>query len=84
MNSNTIARVSATIPESLVAFLDAYREQHALDSRSAALVAAIEALRERELQRGYAELGQTQRENLETYPPDTTDGLNLEDANAWR
>jgi Arc/MetJ-type ribon-helix-helix transcriptional regulator len=84
MSSNTITRISATIPENLITFLDMYREQHALDSRSAALVAAVEALRERELQRGYAELGQAQRENLETYPPDTTDGLNLEDTNAWR
>ena len=82
MNSNTIARVSATIPESLIAFLDTYREQHALDSRSAALVAAIEALQERELQRGYAELGQAQLGNLETYPPETTDGLEIEDTQA--
>lgn len=83
MNSNIIARVSATIPENLVEFLDEYRQEHALESRSAALIAAIEALRERELQRGYAELGQAQRQNLETYPADTTDGLDTEDTNAW-
>jgi metal-responsive CopG/Arc/MetJ family transcriptional regulator len=84
MNSNTITRISATLPENLVAFLDTYREEHALESRSAALAAAIEALRERELQRGYRELGQAQRQNLETYPPDNTDGLEPEDARAWR
>lgn len=37
-----------------------------------------------ELQRGYAELGQAQRENLEMYPPDTTDGLDIEDTQAGR
>jgi metal-responsive CopG/Arc/MetJ family transcriptional regulator len=84
LNSNTITCISATWPENLVVFLDTYHKEHALESRSTALAAAIEALRERELQRGYKELGKAQRQNLEMYPPDNTDGLEPEDARAWR
>jgi metal-responsive CopG/Arc/MetJ family transcriptional regulator len=76
MNSITIAaRLSATIPQELLSFLDEYQRQHALDSRSAALVKAIEALQERELEQGYVILGQAQRDGLEQYPSDNTDGL---------
>ncbi len=84
MRSDTnAARLSATIPVELLSFLETYQRDHALESRSAALVEAIQALRQRELQRGYEELGRAQREGLEVYPSENTDGLNLEDQ-AWR
>lgn len=77
VKSNALARISATIPSDLLAFLDAYQRDRALGSRSVALREAIAALKERELARGYAELGQAQRDGLETYPPEHTDGLEL-------
>ena len=76
MSSNTLAaRLSATIPQDLLAFLDEYQQRHALDSRSAALVKAIQTLQERELEEGYVALGQAQRAGLERYPSDNLDGL---------
>lgn len=76
MNSNTIAaRLSATIPKDLMAFLDEYQHRHALDSRSAALVKAIQTLQEQELEQGYILLGQAQQAGLEHYPSDNLDGL---------
>ena len=76
MNSNTIAaRLSATIPQNLLTFLDEYQHRHDLDSRSAALVKAIETLQAQELEQGYKLLGQAQQAGLEQYPNDNTDGL---------
>lgn len=68
-------RISATLPPDLTAFLDEYQQAHKLESRSAALAEAIRALRQRELEAAYRELGEAQRLGLELYPPDNTDGL---------
>lgn len=68
-------RISATLPADLSAYLDEYQRQHGLESRSAALAAAVRALRDQELEAAYRELGEAQRLGLETYPPDNTDGL---------
>ncbi|GGI88041.1 MULTISPECIES: ribbon-helix-helix domain-containing protein [Deinococcus] len=73
--TNSITRISATLPEELRAFLTSYQERHQLESRSAALAEAIRALRERELEQAYRELGAAQAAGLETYPPDNLDGL---------
>ena len=71
-------RISATLSSDLTAYLDKYQQEHGLDSRSAALAAAVRALRDRELEEAYRELGEAQRRGLESYPPDNTDGLESE------
>ena len=68
-------RISATLPPDLSAFLNAYQQTYRLDSRSAALAEAVRALRERELLTAYAELGDAQASEQETYPDDNADGL---------
>ena len=73
--TNSITRISATLPEELGTFLTHYQERHQLASRSAALAEAIRALRERELEQAYRELGAAQAAGLETYPADNFDGL---------
>ena len=47
-------KVSVSIPESDVAFLDEYAKSHGIASRSAALQRAIRLLRANELSRHYA------------------------------
>lgn len=73
--TNNITRISATLSEELGAFLTSYQKRHQLESRSAALAEAIRALRERELEAAYRELGAAQAAGLETYPSDNLDGL---------
>ena len=71
----TATRISATLPPELTAYLDQYQRQNGLSTRSAALAAAVRALRERELEAAYRELGEAQTAGLEAYPPSNTDGL---------
>lgn len=73
--TNSVTRISATLPEELGAYLSSYQERHQLESRSAALAEAIRALRERELEQAYRELGEAQAAGLEMYPADNLDGL---------
>ncbi|WP_293910958.1 hypothetical protein [Deinococcus sp.] len=68
-------RISATLSQELATFLDEYQAAHALGSRSAALAAAVNALRDQTLHAAYAELGAAQRAGLEQYPDDNADGL---------
>ncbi|WP_177183258.1 hypothetical protein [Deinococcus reticulitermitis] len=51
-------RIHATLPPELVAYLDEYRRKHSLKSRSAALAAAVRALRDCELEEAYRKLGE--------------------------
>ncbi len=81
-NMDFTARISATISQELLSFLDQYQQEHALASRSAALVEAIQALKEREHVLGYQALGQAQQNATERYPQDPTDGL--DDTDPWR
>lgn len=71
-------RISATLPPDLTAYLEQYQQAHGLETRSAALAEAVRALRERELEAAYRELGEAQQQGLETYPPDNADGLEQE------
>ena len=48
-------KLSASLPEAEVAFLDTYARAHGHASRSAALLAAVRLLRESELGRDYAD-----------------------------
>jgi metal-responsive CopG/Arc/MetJ family transcriptional regulator len=82
-NTSKTLKINATIPENLLIYLDTYQKTHQLRSRSAALSKAIQALRELELQRGYKELGEAQQTNLTMYPPDTLNGIDLEDTSKW-
>jgi Arc/MetJ-type ribon-helix-helix transcriptional regulator len=47
-------KVSVSLPERDIAFLDEYAAEQGLESRSAAFHAAIKALRDRDLQDEYA------------------------------
>ena len=83
MNLSRHLKINATVPEHLLNFLESYQKTHDLPSRSAALAAAIHALQELELQRGYEALGAAQQHGEVTYPTDSTDGLELEDSAQW-
>ncbi|QAY62869.1 antitoxin [Xylanimonas allomyrinae] len=48
-------KLSASLPAADVAYLERYARRHRLPSRSATLHAAVQALRERELETQYAE-----------------------------
>jgi metal-responsive CopG/Arc/MetJ family transcriptional regulator len=83
-SSTNAARISATVPEELMQYLESYRAKHNLSSRSEALSDAILALQELEMIRGYEELGAAQRAGQIRYPDlENTDGLDLEDATRW-
>ena len=84
MNLSRHLKINATVPEHLLNFLESYQKTHDLPSRSAALAAAIHALQELELQRGYEALGAAQQRGEVAYPTDNTDGLELEDSAQWR
>lgn len=47
-------KLSVSIPATLARFVEAYRAQHDLRSRSAVVEHALELLRERELEKAYA------------------------------
>lgn len=83
MNLSRHLKINATIPEHLLNFLESYQKTHDLPSRSAALAAAIRALQELELQRGYEALGAAQQRGEVAYPADSADGLELEDSAKW-
>lgn len=68
-------RISATLPSDLTSYLDHYQQLHGLETRSAALAAAVRALRDAEMQAAYRELGAAQEKGLEQYPSDNLDGL---------
>lgn len=70
-----MARISATLPRDLIAFLDDYQRRHGLGSRSAALAEAVRALQTHELEVAYRKLDAAQVEGLEVYPDANADGL---------
>lgn len=47
-------KMSVSVPNSLVRFVEAYRDQHGLKTKSAVVEHALEALRDQELERAYA------------------------------
>ena len=66
-------RLEVSLTAELMAVLDDYWAAHAPSSRDEAV--AIRALRDREVDAAYAELGTAQRRVLELYPADNEDGL---------
>ena len=72
-------KVSVSIPEGDVAFLDDYAKSHSLASRSAALQRAIRLLRANELSRHYAAAFAEWAGDADNSMWDTTaaDGLSL-------
>jgi hypothetical protein len=71
-------QIEASLSADLAVFLSEYQAAHGLPSLSAALAAAVKALREQPLLVAYRELGEAQRAGLATYPPDLMDGLDLD------
>ncbi|HZG37366.1 MAG TPA: CopG family transcriptional regulator [Nodosilinea sp.] len=49
-----VAKLSISLPPSLVSFIEAYRASHACKSRSQVIEKALELLREKELEDAYA------------------------------
>jgi Arc/MetJ-type ribon-helix-helix transcriptional regulator len=70
-------KVSVSIPEEDVAFLDEYASQRGLDSRSAALHRAIRLLRTAELSASYeAAFEEWSDEDVATWDGAVAEGLN--------
>jgi metal-responsive CopG/Arc/MetJ family transcriptional regulator len=84
-NSTNAVRISVTIPAYLAAYLERYQLAHKLETRSQVVTEAMLALRELEITRGYDEIAQAERSGELTYDDLTNgDGLDLEDATAWK
>ncbi len=73
-------KLSISLPASLVAFVEQYRKEHAIASRSKVFERALRVLRERELERAYAEAAVENAEIARDF--DTTAGDGLRDE-AW-
>lgn len=54
MTSMQVAKVSISLPQPLLAFVEDYRHSHAFKSRSQVIEKALELLREQELEEAYA------------------------------
>ncbi|MBB6029316.1 ribbon-helix-helix domain-containing protein [Oceanithermus desulfurans] len=50
------AKISVSLPEEWLRYVEEYRERHGLTSRSEVLVLALRALREAELAEGYRQM----------------------------
>ena len=50
---STVAKFSVSVPAELASFLEAYREEHGLSSRSEVVTKGLEALREQALAEAY-------------------------------
>lgn len=70
-------KLSASLPDRDVEFLDSYAQAHGLPSRSAALQSAVRLLRQAELQVDYAEAWREWAESGEAdvWEQATADGL---------
>jgi Arc/MetJ-type ribon-helix-helix transcriptional regulator len=70
-------KVSVSLPDEVVAYLDAYAEQEGLPSRSAALHRAVRLLRSSSLAVEYADAWQEWEEggSAEAWETPTADGL---------
>ncbi|MDD2774594.1 MAG: hypothetical protein PHU06_01420 [Gallionella sp.] len=68
-------KLSVSIPAGLVGFIEQYRATHALKSRSQVIGAALELLRQRELETAYLAASQEVDADWEQT---TADGLNHE------
>lgn len=71
-------KLSASLPAADVAYLERYARRHRLPSRSATLHAAVQALRERDLESQYAEAYREWDEYGEAAAWDVTSGDGLE------
>lgn len=80
MTGGKARRVTVTLPAALVAYLDEYRQTHALASRSEAVAHAVAALREKELAEGYAEYARSG----EFVDLENGDGLEVGNSSEWR
>ena len=70
-------KLSVSVRPPLVRFLEDYKSEHGLKTKSAVVERALEVLRERELERAY---GIAAREVDEAWDVTTADGLSRE---AW-
>ncbi len=84
-NNDMKISVSARLDETLVNYLDSYRQNHGVKNRSEALEQAIRALRERNLEQEYEAATKEWNDSGEANIWDKTagDGLNKEPYEAW-
>lgn len=74
------AKLSISLPGSSVLFVEQYRKTYSVASRSEVIDIALDALRERELERAYAEAA---REEVVFDDFESTSADGLEDDPAW-
>ncbi len=78
LEKENAVRVNVTISPRLARFLDDYQERFALESRSAVVALAIQTLKDDDMERGYTELGEYQRQHPESFIGlDLTDGFEV-------
>ena len=75
--------MSVSLSEKDVEFLDYYVKEHELESRSAALQAALRALRDRDLQAAYEQAFLEWEGSEDQALWDTTVGDGIEPGEAW-
>lgn len=73
-------KLSISLPESSVLFVEQYRKSYAIATRSEVIDIAVRSLFERELERAYAEAA-SEEEQFSAFEPTSADGL--EDDSAW-
>ncbi|MEX2535875.1 MAG: antitoxin [Trueperaceae bacterium] len=69
-------KLSVSVPSSLARFVDEYKSEHNLKTKSGVVERALEVLREQELERAYAQASQ---ETDPVWEVTTGDGLTDED-----
>ncbi|HZJ09286.1 MAG TPA: antitoxin [Trueperaceae bacterium] len=76
-------KLSVSVSSSLVRFLERYQRDHGLKTKSSVVERALEVLRERDLERAYAEAAELDHDAGDTADWDVTagDGLSHEE---WR
>ena len=68
-------KVSVSLPADVVNFVESYRKQHDIRSRSQVFELALKLLRERELERAYAEASKEHAEIARDFAVTDADGL---------
>ena len=71
----TIAKLSVSIDQQLLTFLEGYQHEHKIKSKSEVISEALRLLRERELETQYAAAMQEWQEEAEAWEAVTGDGL---------
>lgn len=75
LSSMTIAKLSVSIDQQLLTFLEGYQQEHQIKSKSEVISEALRLLRERELESQYAAAMQEWKQEADLWEAVTGDGL---------